>query len=412
MPKLTHHEVISLLIAFSVLLLAGRLIGELFRKIKQPIVIGEILAGILLGPTILGTIKPEWFHGLFPANNTAIALDGFTKVSVILLMFIAGLELELDIVIKQSKRALSISTMSIIIPFAIGFACPWYFPDFFNVPSNTRLIFSLFLGVAVSISALPVIAKILIDTNLLRSSVGALIISSAMVDDLIGWLVFSVILSLINQGSGHFHVGYTLGLTIGYVIFMLTVGKFLINKIIPWINRTLSFPGGILSLSIALCFMAAAFTEFIGIHAIFGAFIFGVALGDSKHFTERSKDIVHQFVNNIFAPLFFVTIGLKVNFAQNFDLQLTLLVLLISFIGKIVGGALGAKIAGLSNYKSMAIGFGLNARGAMEIILGLLALEAGIIGNTMFVALVIMALVTSITSGPLLKYFLKMNRTH
>lgn len=411
MPKLVHSEVINLLITFALLLLSGRILGEMFRKLKQPIVIGEILAGIILGPTILGSLSPDTFDFFFPKNNVAIAIDGFTKVAVILLLFVAGLEVELDMVIKQSRKALYISLSSILIPFVIGFICAWYFPGFFGlVDENSQLVFSLFLGIALSISALPVIAKILMDTNLLRTQVGMLIISAAMVDDVIGWLVFSVVLSMINEGHGSFEVSHTLALTIGYVLLMLTVGKFVLNKILPWINKSLSFPGGILSLSISFCLLAAAFTEYIGIHAIFGAFIFGVALGDSKHFTERAKEIVYHFVNNIFAPLFFVTIGLKVNFVQNFDLTLTLFVVLISFIGKIVGGGLGAKFGGMSWSESAAIGFGLNARGAMEIILGILALEAGIIGNEMFVALVIMALFTSMTAGPLLKYFMLRNK--
>ena len=186
---------------------------------------------------------------------------------------------------------------------------------------------------------------------------------------------------------------------------MLTFGRIIFNKILPWINKKFAWPGGILSLSIALCFLSASFTEYIGIHAIFGAFIFGVALGDSVHLTDRAKEIIHHFVNNIFAPLFFVSIGLKVNFAQNFDLLLTLVVLIIAVAGKMIGAGAGARLAKLSWRDSFAIGSGMNARGAMEIILGLLALEAGIIKERMFVALVIMALITSIISGPMMKYF-------
>ena len=161
-----------------------------------------------------------------------------------------------------------------------------------------------------------------------------------------------------------------------------------------------------MSLSLALCFLAAAFTEYIGIHAIFGAFIMGVALGDSEHFSERAKEIVHQFINNIFAPLFFVSIGLRVNFILNFDLGLTLIILAIAFVGKIVGSGLGTRLGGFSWKESLAAGFGMNARGAMEIILGIIALENGLINEKVFVSLVIMALVTSMTSGPLMKWSL------
>ncbi|MBA4145002.1 MAG: cation/H(+) antiporter, partial [Cytophaga sp.] len=195
---------------------------------------------------------------------------------------------------------------------------------------------------------------------------------------------------------------------IGFTVIMLTIGRNVFNRVLPWVNKKLAWPGGILSLSLALCFMGAAFTEYIGIHAIFGAFIIGVSLGDSEHFSERAKEIVHQFINNIFAPLFFVSIGLRVNFATNFDLALTTIIIVIAFAGKIIGSGLGTRLGGGFTWReSLAAGFGMNARGAMEIILGIVALENGIINEKIFVSLVIMALVTSMSSGPLMKWMLK-----
>jgi Kef-type K+ transport system membrane component KefB len=244
------------------------------------------------------------------------------------------------------------------------------------------------------------------DLKLFKTKIGMLVVASAMVDDIIGWMIFSVILGMIGRG-GHLSVGYTFLLTASFTVFMLTIGRGLLNRILPWVNKKLAWPGGLLSLSLALCFLAAAFTEFIGIHAVFGAFIIGIALGDSEHMSERAKEIVHQFINNIFAPLFFVSIGLKVNFLIHFDLWLTLLILLIAFAGKILGSGLGTRLGGFTWRESLAAGFGMNARGAMEIILGIVALENGLINETIFVSLVIMALITSMTSGPLMKWMLK-----
>jgi len=261
------------------------------------------------------------------------------------------------------------------------------------------------MGTAMAITALPVIVRILMDINLFKSRMGLLVVASAMVDDLVGWLIFSVILGLIGK-SGSMPLINTIILTIGFAVFMLTIGRGMLNRVLPWVNKKLAWPGGVLSLSLALCFLAAAFTEWIGIHAIFGAFIMGVALGDSEHFSERAKEIVHQFINNIFAPLFFVSIGLRVNFILNFDLVLTLIILAIAFVGKIVGSGLGTRLGGFSWKESLAAGFGMNARGAMEIILGIIALENGLINEKVFVSLVIMALVTSMTSGPLMKWSL------
>jgi len=263
------------------------------------------------------------------------------------------------------------------------------------------------MGTAMAITALPVIVRILMDLNIFKSRMGMLVVASAMVDDVVGWLIFSVILGMIGKEGGTMSVFYTTILTVGFVVFMLTIGRGLLNRVLPWVNKKLAWPGGVLSISLALCFLGAAFTEYIGIHAVFGAFIVGVAVGDSEHFSERAKEIVHQFINNIFAPLFFVSIGLRVNFIANFDPLLTLIILVIAFAGKIIGSGTGTKLGGFTWRESLAAGFGMKARGAMEIILGIVALENGLINEKVFVSLVIMALVTSMSSGPLMKWMLK-----
>jgi len=264
----------------------------------------------------------------------------------------------------------------------------------------------LFFGTAMAISALPVITRILMDLNIFKTKVGMIIIAAAIFDDLTGWLIFSLILSMLGQEGEVTHIGYTISLIIGFGLFMLIIGKRLINRALPWIQTKLSWPGGVLSICLGFCFLGAAFTEAIGLHAILGAFIMGIAFGDSVHLHEKAREIIHQFVTNVFAPLFFVAIGLKVNFIENFDLPLVLLVLFLAVCCKIFGASLGGYLGGLTKRESLAVGFGLNARGAMEIILGTLALNVGLIDSKMFVALVVMALVTSIISGPLVRRFI------
>lgn len=407
MIRLGHGDVVQLLIQLGVMLIMGRVFAEIARKFNQPAVVGELIAGILLGPTILGMIELTWFHALFPVPSGAgTVLSGMVQVSVVMLLFIAGLEVDLHIVWQQGRQAISTSILGLIVPFLIGFSFPYYFPEFFGIAdANARLTFALFMGTAMAISALPVIVRILMDLNMFKSKIGLLVVASAMVDDVIGWMIFSVILGMIGKGSS-MPLWNTVLLTFAFAAFMLTIGRGFLNRVLPWVNRKMAWPGGVLSLSLALCFLGAAFTEFIGIHAIFGAFIIGVALGDSEHFSERAKEIVHQFINNIFAPLFFVSIGLRVNFIDNFDFLLTLAILFIAFAGKIVGAGFGTRLGGFSWKESLAAGFGLNARGAMEIILGLIALENGLINEKVFVSLIIMALITSATSGPLMKWSL------
>lgn len=408
MPKLSAHELMGLLIQLGVMLLMGRIFAEVARKFKQPAVIGEIVAGVILGPTILGTITPGFFETLFPPGQSYLVLDGFVQIAVVMLLFVAGLEVDLHIVLQQRSKAALTSLFGLTIPFVIGFIVPYTMPELFGYSTATDpIVFSLFMGVAMGITALPVIARILMDLGIFKTPMGMLVISSAMIDDLIGWQIFSIVLALIGKGNQSMSLWATIMITVGFAIGMLTLGRGVINRVLPWINKKLAWPGGLLSLSLAVCFLCAAFTEYIGIHAIFGAFIFGVALGDSEHLSERAKEIIHQFINNIFAPLFFVAIGLKVNFASNFDPGLTAVVIVIAFAGKIIGGGIGTKLGGFTWRQSLAAGFGMNARGAMEIILGLIALTNGIINERLFVSLVIMALVTSMTSGPLMKWILK-----
>jgi Kef-type K+ transport system membrane component KefB len=190
---------------------------------------------------------------------------------------------------------------------------------------------------------------------------------------------------------------------------MLTIGRTLINAGLPWVNRKLSWPGGVLSISLVVCLLAAAFTEAIGIHAIFGAFIIGVVVGDSQYFTERAKEILHHFINNIFAPLFFVSIGLHINFVDSFSLGLVIAVIVLAFLGKVSGAYVGARVGGLPRARALAVGFGMNTHGTLEVILGSIALEEGLINDQVFVAILIMVVVTILTSAPLMKYCVQLD---
>ena len=192
MLKLSHSELIHLMIQLGVMLAFGRMMAEVARKFKQPAVVGEIIAGLILGPTILGSISPDSFDLLFPSTGaSAIVLDGFSKVAVVLLLFIAGLEVDLHIVFQQGKQAISSSFFGLIIPFFLGFIIPYSFPSFFGDAEGTdHLLFSLFMGTAMAISALPVIVRIMMDLKLFKTKIGMLVVASAMVDDIIGWIIF------------------------------------------------------------------------------------------------------------------------------------------------------------------------------------------------------------------------------
>lgn len=403
-----HAEIINLLLALSVMLLLGRIFGEFFRKLKMPLVVGELVAGILLGPTLLGHFFPQANELVFTTKgNLGLVLNGIGTISVVMLLFVAGMEVELSVIRQQGKTAFKASLVGLIIPLLLGFGAGYYYHNLLGgTAGKDVIVFALFMGTAMAISALPIIARTLMDLNLFKTKVGMIIIAAAMFDDLIGWILFSVVLGMINTGSDPFHFLYTLGYTILYAVLMLSAGRIIFNKSLPWAQRNLSWPGGVLAFALGLAFLGAAFTEKIGIHAIFGAFIVGIAVGDSVHLNEKTRDIIHQFVTNIFAPIFFVSIGFKIDFIQNFDWVIVSIVLVLAIVCKLLGAGLGAYWGGLTTRESLAVGFGMNARGAMEIVLGLLALQAGVITAPLFVALVVMAVVTSIMAGPMLQFFL------
>ncbi|MFC1650929.1 cation:proton antiporter [Candidatus Latescibacterota bacterium] len=410
MNTFSPNDITIILFDIGILLGLSLFLGEIARRYRQPMVVGEILAGVILGPTVLGTFAPELWSTIFPArHNTMIAMEGITTIAVVLLLLVAGIEISLPSVWKQRKTAFLVSTMGILIPFGLGFGASWYFSGFFGMEHNTNaLTFSLFLGTALSISALPVIAKTLMDMNLLKSEMGTLVMASAALNDLVGWIIFSVVISFMtgNVEDGH-STQTTILFTAAFTVFMLTFVRWALHRILPWLERRTVWPGGMLGFVFALTMIGAAVTEWIGIHAVFGAFLVGIAAGDTRHLSERTKDVISQFATNIFAPLFFAYIGLRINFAAHFDLPLILAVFGLACIGKIVGCTAGAFWSGISGKESLAVGFGMNARGAMEIILGLLALEYGLINENLFVALVIMAIGTTMLSGPMMEWFIR-----
>lgn len=404
--KLSSDEVLSFLIIVSVILITARVLGEVFRKFKQPAVIGEILAGIILGPSLLGTLNPHLFESIFTAQKGVPfkAFDGLAQIGIILLMFIAGFEVDLKQIRQQGKKAASISLMGLIFPFALGFATVWFFYDkIFSTPQGTSLIIpAMFFGTALSITALSVIAKILLDLNILRSKIGNLVLTAAMIDDFLGWILFSIIIQMMGKSENSFG---SVAMVIGFTIFILTIGRWLVDKILLIADKFLSI-GGLITVAVSLCLLSAVFTEYLGVRGIFGAFLMGVAIGDSKYFPERLQNILHQFVVNIIAPLFFASIGLRVNFVANFNIEIVGIILLIACFAKLIGAGVGARMTGMTKNESYAVAFGMNSRGSQEIVLGTLALQAKIIDEPIFVGLVVMTVVTILVAGPLMKFYL------
>jgi Kef-type K+ transport system membrane component KefB/mannitol/fructose-specific phosphotransferase system IIA component (Ntr-type) len=413
MQQLTPHDVMTMFMALAVLLGCAKIAGELVQKFGQPAVLGEIIAGILLGPGLMGSLNPRLYSTLFPSTGAfPIVLSVVSNIGVVLFLLTAGIEVDLTSIFRQGRSALVVSSFGVLVPFVVGTAAAGFFPMFMGMESGAnREIFALFVGTALSISALPVVAKILMDLNLLRSEVGMLVLSSAMFDDLVGWILFSLVLGMMTAGSASFsQLRHTILLVFVFVIVALTIGRWLVHRLLPLIQAHTSWPGGVLAFIFTLTLASAAFTEHAGIHAVFGAFIAGIVVGDSSHLRKRTREHIHQIVTHVFAPLFFVSIGLQANFVKNFSLSLVVTLFVVACVGKILGIGWGGRLGGLDRRTSWVVGLAMNARGAMEIILGLLAIQSGLIKDRMFVALVVVALLTSLIAGPSVNFLVERRR--
>jgi Kef-type K+ transport system membrane component KefB len=389
---------IRILLPIALLLDFAVAFGCLARKLHQPAVLGEILGGIILGPTVFGIAAPIMHSELFPAaGDSAPILHTVANLGLLAFVFIAGLEVDLCSIERQRRRTLLTSAFGILLPFALGFCMVMFLPGIWGTPQGDIRIFALFMGTALSISALPVIARILIDLDLLKEELGTIIIGAATCNDVIGWSLFTLILSSLGTG---FSLALNLGLTLG--VFGLTT--FMIWAMKSHESRLKSSSWGwLVDFVAASMLFASIVSEFIGAYAIFGAFLAGVILYQRHDRRDAILKNAYGPVMSILAPIYFTSIGLKADFAANFDLTIVLLIFLAACAGKIIGAGFGAWAGGIDGRRALAIGFGLNARGAMEIVLASAALDYGLIDKRIFVALVIMALATTMISGTMIQ---------
>jgi K+:H+ antiporter len=415
MDHLLPHQVAVTLLSLGILLAAARIMGEIVGRFGQPQVLGEILAGMLLGPTVFGRLAPETAAMLFPdQGGIAFFFDGLITLAITLFLLVAGMAVDLTSIWRQGKTATAVGLAGICFPFAMGFGAAWALPSLWGVGSNAHpTIFSLFFAAALSISALPVIAKILMDLGLYRSDFGMLVVGAAVFNDLIGWVIFAIVLGMAGGGGGTgTQAARVLWMTLAFTALTLTAGRWVVHRALAWVQAYSNVPGAVMAFAIVSALLGAALAEWIGIHASFGSFLVGVALGDSSHLREHTRTLFDRFVSFLFAPLFFATIGLRTDFLVHFDGLLFVSIVVIATIGKVIGCGLAARWAGMATREAWAVGFAMNARGAMQIILGLVALQGGLINERLFVALVGMALFTTLLSGPVIGALLRRKIAH
>ncbi|MBD3246715.1 MAG: hypothetical protein GF333_06840 [Candidatus Omnitrophica bacterium] len=410
MHYLNEQNIFLFLIQLVLLLGLARGLGELFRKWHQPALTAEILVGIVLGPTILGRFLPFLHQTIFPADVVQQnMLETMAWVGVLFLLLETGLEIDFASAWRQRGEALKIAISDIAIPMVIAFACCFFLPAHYLADPDQRLLFALFMATVMTISAMPVAARALHDLKLSKTDLGFLIMSALSVNDIIGWLIFTLVLGFFTHaGLSPVHVLTIAGATILFTVLALTVGRIFADKVITGIKRRkMPQPGVPLTFICILGAFCGALTQKIGIHALFGFFIAGIMAGGSRALSENVRQIISQMVYAIFVPLFFVNIGLKVDFLRNFDLFLVLLISVIGIAGRFFGAWFGVSLTRLSKTNRLSIAIAHTPGGAMEIVVGLLALEYNLITEPVFVAIVCGALLSSVLLGPWFSYSIR-----
>jgi Kef-type K+ transport system membrane component KefB len=404
-----HAEILLYLLAdLVVIILAARCFGALARRLNQPAVIGEVLAGIVLGPTVLGRIIPSAPAWLFPPD---VPLKPIADLGLVFFMFLVGLELDTDLMRKEGRRAVQISLSGVIAPFLLGALLALVlapvneagvFADGTHHPPS-RLAFALFLGAAMCITAFPILARIMVETGLYRTPVGMAALCAAAVDDAIAWILLAAVIGIAKNGSPAQALPALL-LTIVFVAFMFTVGRALLGRLARRYEAKGALSIDMVAVIVASVLASAFATEKIGIHAIFGAFVLGAVMPRNSGMVRDLTEKIEDFTVIILLPVFFAVTGLRTDlFTLNSPALLGWLVLivLVATLGKFLGTGLAARLTGSSARDSIVIGALMNTRGLTELVILSIGLSLGVLSDRVFAMMVIMALVTTVMGAPI-----------
>jgi Kef-type K+ transport system membrane component KefB len=394
-----------LLLQIIIILVASRVFGFLFRILGQQTVIGEIVAGVFLGPSILGWISPSLSAVIFPPSSF-ISLQFLSQIGLAFFMFVIGMDLDPDKIKNKTQDVIIISHVSIIFPFFLGVCISYFvFPEL-APPGISFTSFSLFIGIAMSITAFPVLARIIKERGLTKTPIGVLAITCAAVDDVTAWCLLAAVIAIVKAG-GIASSLFTIGLAISYIVFMIYFIKPWLQKISDRRIHKEKVDKTVISLSFFILLLSAYFTEIIGIHALFGAFIAGVIMPDNIRFKEILSDKIEDVSTILLLPIFFAFTGLRTQIGLLNDGHLWLYCILIigvAILGKLIGSSFAAKIVGRNWKDSLSLGVLMNTRGLMELIVLNIGYDLGILGPEIFAILVLMALFTTFMTGPLLDF--------
>lgn len=406
-----HNDILILLFQLFLLLLFARVFGELFQRMGQPSVVGEILAGIVLGPSLLGSIPIFSDLMIVQSTNGTDLIEVVSLLGAMLLLLITGLETDLALIKHHAKSAFGTAFGGLILPLILGFSFCFLIPDSLLVDPTQRIVFSLFLATAISVSAIPVIAKVLIDLNLIRRDVGQITIAAGMIDDTAAWILLSIVLGLIEFGVVTAqNVLFSVGKVVLFLSVSFVAGKWLAAKVISFAQNSIKSNYKFLTILILFSLGFGAVAQSLKLEAILGAFVAGIIFSRIPSIPEESIDRLESITFGIFAPIFFATAGLKVNLAPILNPELLLIgvgLILVATISKVTGAYIGARWFGKSDHwTALSFGAGLNARGAIQIIIATIGLSFSIISQEIFSLIIIMAVVTSVLAPFMLRWTL------
>jgi Kef-type K+ transport system membrane component KefB len=411
LKPLGEHELLLFLLQFALLLVVARSLGMVATRFGLPSVVGELLAGLVIGPSLLGNIAPGMFEWLFPQEAAQFhLLEIVSWLGVIMLLILTGLETDIGLIARKGKSAAAISLGGIVVPFATGLGLGFMLPESFLAAPDKRLVFALFIGTAMSISAIPVIAKVLMEMNVIRRDIGQVTLAAGMIDDTIGWILLSVVAGLASSGTVSFlSVGRSFLSVVLVLVLAYTLGRRLVSLLLRTLDNHVGGDSVMLTTLMALALTFGAITQALRLEAVLGAFIAGILVGQVKRFDDRLRHMFEQVALGIFAPVFFAAAGLRVDLgklAQPRVLAVGLIVLAIAILGKFVGAYIGARASRQGHWEALSLGAGMNARGAMEIIVATIGFTRGILTAEMYSIILMVAVVTSLMAPPILRWTL------
>jgi Kef-type K+ transport system membrane component KefB len=404
---LPAHTLMVFLLQVGILLLLALLLGRLAQRWGMPAIVGELAAGVVLGPTLLANVAPDLSHWLFPQEAGQMhLLDAVAQIGVLLLVGFTGMHVDLKAVRKHGAKATGVSVAALVIPLGLGIWLGYMLPEWLRTENSERMVFALFLGVAMCVSSIPVIARILIEMRLMHRTVGQMVLVVGTVDDAIGWLLVSVVAAMATTGV---HTG-ELSLSLLYlalvVLFAATVGRFLVNAALLAAARTgvRSMP---LTVVVVLIMLSGAGTHALELEAAFGAFLCGILVGSSKSFEATHLEPLNTTVLGVLAPLFFATAGLRMDLtvlAESDIVLWTLAAVAIAVLGKFLGAFVGAIFSRMNRWEALALGAGINARGAIQIIIAMVGVRLGLLTTEMYSIIMLVAVLTPLMAPPILRF--------